>query len=152
MRSTLFFLIVAIVILFFLFSLVRSRKLREKYVLLWMAVGLMVIVLTVYPPLLSWMTEISGISLASNLLFVLSILLLLGVTLHLTLEISRSEDHTRTLAENVAILNLQIKNLEEQLQLRDFIDADPYEDKEITASPETGETVIENLSEINGAQ
>ena len=152
MRSTLFFLIVAIVILFFLFSLVRSRKLREKYVLLWMAVGLMVIVLTVYPPLLSWMTEISGISLASNLLFVLSILLLLSVTLHLTLEISRSEDHTRTLAENVAILNLQIKNLEEQLQLRDFIDADSYEGKGITASPETGETVIEDLSEINGAQ
>lgn len=134
MRSTLFFLIVAIVILLFLFSLVRSRKLREKYVLLWMAVGLMVIVLTVYPPLLNWLADISGIALASNLLFLLSILLLLGVTLHLTLEISRSEDRTRTLAENVAILNLQMKNLEEKLQESGSEPVAPSTDEAITAA------------------
>lgn len=133
MRSTLFFLIVAIVILLFLFSLVRSRKLREKYVLLWMAVGLMVIVLTVYPPLLNWLADISGIALASNLLFLLSILLLLGVTLHLTLEISRSEDRTRTLAENVAILNLQMKNLEEKLQESGSEQVAPSTDEAVTA-------------------
>lgn len=143
MRSTLFFLIVAIVILLFLFSLVRSRKLREKYVLLWMAVGLMVIVLTVYPPLLKWLADISGIALASNLLFLLSILLLLGVTLHLTLEISRSEDRTRTLAENVAILNLQMKNLEEKLQESGSELVAPSTDEAVTA---------ESLPEITDEQ
>ena len=47
----------------------------------------------------------------SNLLFFLAILLLLGVCLQLSLEISLAEEKSRTLAEHVAILNLQMREL-----------------------------------------
>lgn len=41
-RTTVFFLVMAIVVIVFLFNLVRSRRLREKYVALWMLVGLVI--------------------------------------------------------------------------------------------------------------
>lgn len=111
MNGTMFFLM-AVITIAFLFNLVRSRRLREKYVALsgwWSG----------WPPL-SWcssqgcwrawrrLVESCG---AVNLLFFLAILLLLGVCLQLSLEISLAEEKSRTLAEHVAILNLQMREL-----------------------------------------
>lgn len=111
MTSTIFFLVMAVITLFFLLNLVRSRRLREKYVALWMVVGLTIIVLALFPSLLGRIAQLVGVQVPSNLLFFLAIVLLLGVCLQLTLEISRAEDKTRTLAEHVAILNLQVREL-----------------------------------------
>ncbi|GAA2180197.1 hypothetical protein GCM10009785_10050 [Brooklawnia cerclae] len=114
MRATIFFLVVAVVTLVFLFNLVRSRRLREKYVALWMVTAVVIIVLALFPDLLGWLASLAGIAVPSNLLFALAILLLFGVSLQLSLEISRAEDKTRVLAENVAILNLQLRELRGQ--------------------------------------
>lgn len=111
MRGTIFFLVIAIITLVFLFNLVRSRRLREKYVALWMLVGLVIIVLALFPNLLGWLATLVGVAVPSNLLFALAILMLLGVTIQLSLEISHAEEKTRTLAEHVAILNLQMRQL-----------------------------------------
>ncbi|MGK2348322.1 DUF2304 domain-containing protein [Actinomyces sp. W5033] len=89
-------------------SLLRSRKLREKYAMLWLLVSVAIVTLALVPQLLSWLAGALGFQVPSNLLFTLAILLLLGVTLHLSLEISRLEDETRVLAENVAILNMLV--------------------------------------------
>ncbi len=111
MRGTIFFLIIAVITLVLLFNLVRSRRLREKYVALWMLVGLVIILLALFPDLLGWLSRLVGVVVPSNLLFALSILMLLGVTIQLSLEISHTEEKTRTLAEHVAILNLQMRQL-----------------------------------------
>ena len=115
-RATIFFLVMAIVVIVFLFNLVRSRRLREKYVALWMLVGLTVIGLALFPSLLGWLSGLVGVQVPANLLFALAIMMLLGVSIQLSLEISRAEDKTRVLAENVAILNLQIRELRGEVQ------------------------------------
>ncbi|MDO4899387.1 DUF2304 domain-containing protein [Actinomyces sp.] len=104
--TQIFFVAIAGVIMLFVISLLRSRKLREKYAALWILVGLAILVLSLAPDLLGAIAGLLGIQVPSNLLFALAILLLLGVSLHLSLEISRLEDETRVLAENVAVLRL----------------------------------------------
>lgn len=111
MNGTMFFLVMAVITIVFLFNLVRSRRLREKYVALWMVVGLATIVLALFPGLLASLARLVGVAVPSNLLFFLAILLLLGVCLQLSLEISLTEEKSRTLAEHVAILNLQMREL-----------------------------------------
>ena len=111
MNGTMFFLVMAVITIAFLFNLVRSRRLREKYVALWMVVGLATIVLVLFPGLLASLARLVGVAVPSNLLFFLAILLLLGVCLQLSLEISLAEEKSRTLAEHVAILNLQMREL-----------------------------------------
>lgn len=99
-----FFIGIALIIMGFITHLLRSRKLREKYAALWLAVGIVGLVLAIFPGILEGTAQFFGVVVPANLLFVLALLLLLGVCLHLSLEISRLEDETRVLAEHVAIL------------------------------------------------
>lgn len=84
--------------------LLRTGKLREKYAILWIVVGLLTTILGLFPSLLEWFADLLGVVVPANLLFALSIVLLLGVSLHVSRELTILEDETRTLAEEVAIL------------------------------------------------
>ena len=84
--------------------LLRAGRLKEKQVVLWVLVGLACLVLVAFPGLLQWVAHLVGIQVASNLLFTLAILLLLGICLQLSLQVSDQEDKIRRLAEEVAIL------------------------------------------------
>ncbi|MFC0675641.1 DUF2304 domain-containing protein [Brachybacterium hainanense] len=116
MPSSLFFGAVALVNLIVVLVLIRSRLLREKYALLWLVLGLATVVLAVFPGLLEMLAGLVGIAVPSNLLFLMAILLLLGVTLHLSLEVSRLDEETRVLAEESAIQRLQVERLEARLE------------------------------------
>lgn len=111
MVAQVFFIVIALVIILFVISLLRSRRLREKYAALWILVGTTVLILALAPALLQMLAHLLGFQVPSNFLFLLAILLLLGVSLHLSLEISRLEDETRVLAEHVAILDLMLSKL-----------------------------------------
>lgn len=96
------------------FEMLRGKKLREKYAALWLIVGVGTLILAAFPSLLTVVAVAVGVQLPSNLLFIISILLLLGVCLHLSWEISVVEDETRTLAEEVAILRTMIEEMSPQ--------------------------------------
>ncbi|UVJ38309.1 DUF2304 domain-containing protein [Arthrobacter sp. CJ23] len=103
--------LLALVIVAMVIEMLRRKKLREKYAALWLVVGIATLVLAAFPRLLNIVAEFVGVQLPSNLLFIMSILMLMGVCLHLSWEISVVEDETRTLAEEVAILRSQIEAL-----------------------------------------
>ena len=102
-------LVLAIAIVALVLEMLRRKKFREKYATLWLVIGALTVVLAAFPQLLSVASDLLGIQLPSTLLFLMSILLLLGVCLHLSWELSVIEDETRTLAEEVAILRTQIE-------------------------------------------
>jgi hypothetical protein len=92
-------------------EMLRRKKLREKYAIWWLVVGVATLILAAFPQLLVLVAQLIGVQLPSNLLFILSILMLLGVCLHLSWEISVVEEETRALAEEVAILRVQIERI-----------------------------------------
>ena len=110
MSASIFFLILAILVCTFVVIQVRHQRMKERYAALWLIIGAIIIVLGAFPTLLNGVARFVGVALPVNLLFLLSILLLMGVSIHLTLELSRLSEKTRILAEEVAIL----KALQEQ--------------------------------------
>lgn len=110
MSASVFFLILAILVCTFVIIQVRHQRMKERYAALWLIIGAIIIVLGAFPNLLNGVADFVGVALPVNLLFLLSILLLMGVSIHLTLELSRLSEKTRILAEEVAIL----KALQEQ--------------------------------------
>ena len=104
--SRLEILIVAVAFGFlgFILTLVRRRQLREKYALLWLGVGGMGILLSVARPLLDRLAVALGISYGPSLLFLFSTVFLMAVAAHLSWEVSRLEDKTRRLAEEIALM------------------------------------------------
>jgi hypothetical protein len=95
-------------ILVVLFELLRRRHLREKYALIWAFVAVGVLVLTIFPRLLYAASELVGVNVPANLLFFLASLVLMVLTLHHSYELGRLEDKTRTLAEEIALLRMEV--------------------------------------------
>lgn len=88
----------------FLLRLLRQRQLRGKYTLLWMFVGVLVLVVAAVPGLLDRTADWLEIFYPPNLLFLLAIAFLLLVCVYFSYELSRLEERTRVLAEELAIL------------------------------------------------
>lgn len=104
MPSNIFFLILSLIIFVMVLVQVRNQKMKEKYAALWLIVSAVIIVLAVFPGLLLALADMNGVIVPVNLLFLLAIIMLIGVCLHLTLEVSKISDEARTLAEEIAIL------------------------------------------------
>jgi len=103
--------ILPLIIVVYILDLVRRKKLREKYAALWLIVGVITLVFAVFPGLLGAAATALGVQVPSNLLFAITIVFTIGVLLHLSVEISEVEDETRALAEEVAILRVQVERL-----------------------------------------
>ena len=85
-------------------ELLRRRQLREKYGMLWLAVLVIVIPLSLFPRLLDNVAELLGVASGVSLVLFLGIVFLLLVCVHLSWEVSALEEETRTLAEDFALL------------------------------------------------
>ena len=97
------------VILVLLFELLRRRHLREKYAVLWFAVAMGALVLTIFPGLLDVAAQAAGVKVPANLLFFAASMILLVLSLQHSYELGRLEDKVRTLAEELALLGLEVE-------------------------------------------
>ncbi|MGH9040712.1 MAG: DUF2304 domain-containing protein [Acidimicrobiia bacterium] len=100
-------LTVAVGFLAFILMLVRRRQLREKYAVLWLGVGVFSILLTLARPLLDRVSLALGIAYGPSTLFLFSTVFLMAVAAHLSWEVSRLEERTRRLAEEIALLRVE---------------------------------------------
>lgn len=108
-------IVLAVLIITIVLWLLLTRRLREKYALMWLIIGAVVLVLGIFPELLLWLTRSLGVQVPANLLFALAIVLLLGVALHLSWELSQAEDEIRRTAEEAAIARTEIDLLKDRL-------------------------------------
>lgn len=95
------------VILLVLFEMLRRQRLREKYAVLWFLVAMASLVVAFVPGVLDGLAALTGVKVASNLLFFAASMLLMLMTLQHSHELSRLEEKTRTLAEELALLRLE---------------------------------------------
>lgn len=102
----------ALVILALIVTMLMRRHLREKYAVMWLLIGAAMLVLALFPDLLGALAGLLGVIVPSNLLFALAVALLIGVTLHLSWELSRAEEEIRRVAEEVAILRTDLERLQ----------------------------------------
>lgn len=97
------------IILLALFELMRRHRLREKYALIWALVAVAIITVAAVPALLVETSQALGLEVPANLLFFGAAIVILVLTLQHSSELSRLEERTRTLAEEVALLRLAIE-------------------------------------------
>ncbi|MDQ2758401.1 MAG: DUF2304 domain-containing protein, partial [Actinomycetota bacterium] len=99
---------VCVVLLGTLGWLLRSQRLREKYSVIWVVLVLGLVFLGFVPQVTQVLARLTGVTTPINLVFILAFLALLVVCIQLSLELSRLEETTRTVAEEVALLRLDV--------------------------------------------
>jgi hypothetical protein len=112
MRLTVLTALTAVILLAVILELMRRRQLREKYTVLWMAVGFIVVLFGFFPGLLNALARGLGVASGASLVLFLGVVFLLLVCIHLSWEASRLEEKTRTLAEEVALIQAQLAERE----------------------------------------
>ena len=103
--------VIGVLTLLAMLELLRRRQLREKYAVLWLGVAVGVLVLGLFPGLLDGVADGLGVVDPPNLLLVVAVVVLLLVCVHLSWEVSRLEDETRVLAEEVALIGHELGQL-----------------------------------------
>jgi hypothetical protein len=97
-------IVFAVIVFVTVFELVRQRRLRERYALVWMAAALVLLVLAIWSGLLTAVSKAVGIYYPPNALFVIAFGFLLLLLLHFSAAVSRLSDQTTVLAQRVALL------------------------------------------------
>jgi len=98
------------IIIFFL----RKNALSLKYTLLWLISGFIMLIVSIFPVIITFISKILGFQVASNALFVLILGFFLIILLSLTSIVSRQTEKIKTLAQTIALLEKRVREMEEE--------------------------------------
>jgi hypothetical protein len=93
------------------FELLRRRRLIERYALIWLGSALVLLSLAVWTGLLDRLADAMGIAYPPNALFMIAFGFVLLLLLHFSLAISRLSNETKVLAQVVARLDRELREL-----------------------------------------
>jgi hypothetical protein len=105
--------VASIITFVFVFWLLRRGALREKYAVLWLLLSGTALFFSLFPGALRWLSDLIGVETPANLLFFVTIVLLVLVAVQLSYELSRHEARIRRLAEEVALLDQELRRTKE---------------------------------------
>ena len=95
----------SLILVFVVFELIRSRRLRERYALLWLMTGVVLVVLSAWRGGLNTIAGWVGVTTyPPAVLFAVAALFILLVLLHYSTVISKLSDQSTILAQRVALL------------------------------------------------
>ena len=109
LRVSIFAAIAAILLLALIFELIRSRRLQERYALLWLATGAVILFFSLWRGALGRFADLIGIAYPPSALFVVASLFILIVLLHYSTVISELSERNLALAQRLALLEEQLK-------------------------------------------
>ena len=103
----------SLLLLLVVFELIRSRRLRERYALLWLLTGLVLLVLSAWRGGLNTIAGWFGVqTYPPAVLFAVALLFVLAVLLHYSTVISKVSDQNVILAQRLALLELELSERE----------------------------------------
>jgi hypothetical protein len=105
-------IVASLLVLVVVVELLRRRHLRERHAVWWFVAGLLALIVSIFPSTLLWLSGLLGVQVPTNLIFFVSIAILFLVCLQASAELTQLESKTRRLAEQAALLELRIEQLE----------------------------------------
>jgi hypothetical protein len=107
LRVRLIVLALALLFLLWIALQVRRRRLRAKYLVLWVGLCVLVLPIIAIPNAAAWLSSLIGVYYPPATLFLIAVLVLFAINMHFSREITRLEERTRVLAEELALERLE---------------------------------------------
>jgi hypothetical protein len=97
----------------FVVRMVRRSQLQSKYTVLWLAASTVIVVLVAFPTLLARLSRLLGIYYPPATFLAIAVGVLFLVVVQFSWELSRSEERSRVLAEEIALLRARVEAVED---------------------------------------
>lgn len=115
-------LLVGIAIYFIcIFTLLKKKSLNLKYTLLWIFLGIVFLLVVIFPVILRVPLQMIGVVEWTNGLFALLLLILLIINMSITAIVSKMNDRMRKLVQQCAMYEERIRKLEEEQSVKEDI-------------------------------
>jgi len=103
-RVTLFSICASAGFLLYILEMVRRRKLREEYSILWLFGSAMILVLSLKQGWLVVLAHAVGIAYPPSFLFLVGILFILLILIHFSIAISKLHQMNKKMAQEIALM------------------------------------------------
>jgi hypothetical protein len=91
-------------LLLYILEMVRRRKLREEYSILWLFGSVVILILSVKKDWLDWASQAAGIFYPPSFLFLVGILFVVLILIHFSITISKLHQMNKKMAQELALL------------------------------------------------
>jgi len=108
-KQQIFSILVSLAVFFFTIDLVRKKRLREEYSLLWLGTSVMMLILIIRYDWLLALTMLIGAVLPTTTLFLGSILFLVLLSVQFSIKISRLSNQVKDLVQENALLRYEFE-------------------------------------------
>ena len=108
-QAHLFVAVVTVLAVTFVIRLVRRRQLRAKYAMLWISVCVVIAFLAAVPSVPNRLARSVGIFYQPAAFLFAAVVFLFLVVVHFSYELSRLEDRSRILAEELALVREELR-------------------------------------------
>lgn len=105
-------LVLSLALFLLIIELVRRRRFKERYALLWMGASFGGLFIGVFPNAVAWLARVAHVQFLT-VFFATAFVFLLCLVLSFSMVISRLADENRVLAEELALLEHRLKRLED---------------------------------------
>jgi hypothetical protein len=105
-RITILSVLVSAALLLYILEMVRRRRLREEYSILWLAGGVILLVFSLKRDWLEWAADKAGIYYPPSFLFLIGMLFILLILIHFSITISKLYQMNKKMAQEIAHLKL----------------------------------------------
>lgn len=106
----------SILFILVLIELVRSRRLKEHYSLLWFGIAIIFFLFSIWKDLLVFVAFVLGISYEPAAIFLILISGLYLLSIHFSIVISGFSEKNKNLSQEIGLLKEEMKSLKERMQ------------------------------------
>jgi hypothetical protein len=103
-RVTILSIVASAALLLYILEMVRRRKLREEYSILWLAGSVVILVLSLKQDWLVGLARAAGIAYPPSFLFLIGILFILLILIHFSIAISKLHQMNKKMAQEIALM------------------------------------------------
>ena len=104
----------SLLLILLVMHLVRRKKLREEYSLLWLGAGLVMLVVAVKSEIVVWTAQLLGIQHPAYGIIVIALFIGLILAVHFTIMLSKLSGQVWRLVQENGLLRTQIDELEQR--------------------------------------
>ena len=128
-------IIVSISLFLFILYLVRRKKIKEEYSLLWLFSSVVFIFFSIWRDGLEYFAHLVGIAYPPAALFIILLLAVFLILIEFSINISKLKDENKTLTQELALLRHEMEKLKPVKEADDAVRGDDLEDVEAVDKP-----------------
>ena len=116
LRTQIFVVLLGLAMLLFVLNMVRTRRLREQYSLLWLFSAVVIVLSAVFIDFVEKLSHAIGIYYPPAFLFLVALLMVLVLQFHFSTVISNLREQNKTLTQDLGILQHEVRSLRRDLK------------------------------------